>query len=199
MSETLAGQIQQIVAQVRDAEQFGEARRLLGEALGLSGLASPEATARFLSDDAFAKTLIGTRNFKDWRDRMLADPLNAAFSVPVAPEHGPDGRSATSIAALARKAANAYIQWGKDGFRPVEEAVLARRRAACLACDQLQEAPDSLVYTLARKLADGDRRICAACGCLFQKKTAMPSERCPLPDVENPKKSRWGDHLGQDI
>lgn len=183
-----------ILDDVLKAEGFGEVRNELARVINLPEPVTPEVAARFLADTTFAKTIIGVRNQPEWRDRMLQDPLNIQFAIPF--EKGDlDQRNTKTITELALKSANAYISWSTEGFKQVDEETLQHRRDACLTCDQLQEAPNTLAYSLASVVSDGDKRICAACGCLFKKKTIMPEERCPLPMLNNSNKSRWNDPI----
>lgn len=183
-----------ILDDVLKVKGFGEVRKELARVLYLPEPATPEVAARFLADTTFAKTIIGVRNQPEWRDRMLRDPLNIQFAIPFEKDDL-DQRNTKTITELALKSANAYISWSTDGFKKVDENTLEQRRAACLTCDQLQEAPNTLAYSLASVVSDGDKRICAACGCLFKKKTIMPNERCPLPKQDNPKKTRWNEPI----
>ncbi len=188
-------ELDRLVAEICALPTFYDVRSTLAKRLGVDDLVTPEVAARFLADRTFARTLLATRHVVEWRDRMLKDPLNAEFTVPLFKEAERDERSPESVGALALKAANAYIKWSESGFQTVGDAVLERRRAACLACDRLRAAPQTLAYRLADKLAGGDGRVCVECGCLFAKKISIPKETCPLASAENPRESRWGDPL----
>jgi hypothetical protein len=197
MQKNLELQTRQLVDEIRALELFEDIRRHLGECLRLPTPTGAEVTARFLADDRFAKTLIATRNIPMVRDRMLLDPANATFTVPIG--NGPDtNMTPRAIAARALDAANAYVTWGAEGFRPVADPILEKRRAACLSCDQLRAPSRSMDMLLSVTGSDTDRRICAACGCPFRKKTIMPSERCPMPSRDDPNLSRWGDPIYKD-
>ncbi|MDB9527336.1 hypothetical protein PN498_15150 [Oscillatoria sp. CS-180] len=186
---------QSLLESVCEAETIGEARDKLGEILKLKGPATRAVTLRVLADSAFAERLISVRNFPDWRDRLLDDPVNLAFE-PTDQSLGEgegDTHSVTSTVSVIKKSSAALLQWGAAGFQKTKPEIAERRKAACLSCDQLTEPPNSFPYQIARAFADSDRRICAACGCVVSKKILMATERCPLVDPENPNRSRWGD------
>ncbi|CUH47721.1 hypothetical protein [Ruegeria atlantica] len=193
MKNSSLSSVSAIVKEVLEQKRFGAVREALGRAINLPEPVTQEVAARFLADQTFAKTLIGVRNQIEWRDRMLNDPMNTEFSVPMKRDGQNDTRSASSIAKLALKSANAYIQWSEQGFKEVDSDKLKRRRNACLGCDQLKEAPETLAYRLALVVAQDDPRVCMACGCLFMKKTAMPNEACPMPAEGDQKFSRWNE------
>ncbi|WP_170330705.1 hypothetical protein [Ruegeria arenilitoris] len=193
-NSSLSG-ISAIVKEVLEHKTFGAIRGALGRAIKLSEPVTPEVAARFLADQTFAKTLIGVRSQSEWRDRMLNDPVNTEFSVPLEAGGPADTRSTDSIAELALKSANAYIQWSTQGFKEVDSETLERRRNACLGCDQLKDAPETLAYRLALVVARDDPRVCMACGCLFMKKTAMPNEACPMPAAGDQNSTRWDEPI----
>jgi hypothetical protein len=94
--------------------------------------------------------------------------------------------------ALAARAGTALARWGSGGFRKVAPEVFAARFGACQACDHLVDPPDRVAYRVRLRQAS-DPRVCAACGCVASRKAALPTEHCPLPDPDDPTRTRWGD------
>lgn len=187
--------VQTILESVYTAETIGEARDSLGKILELTGPATTAVTLRVLADSVFAEKLVSVRKFPNWRDRLLADPTNSAFEPedPPLDEHERNARSVASTVALVKKSSAALLRWGAAGFKKTETAIVEKRKAACLSCDQLVDSPNSLPYQIAKVFAGNDRRICAACGCVVAKKILMATETCPLADTKDPSRSRWGD------
>ncbi|MEM9007718.1 MAG: hypothetical protein AAGE59_29915 [Cyanobacteria bacterium P01_F01_bin.86] len=190
---------QTLLELVREAETLEEARNRLGEILELAGPAPAAVTLRVLIDSVFAEKLITVRKFPDWRDRLLADPSNAAFEPTgeLLDESEKNTSSITSVVALVKKSSASLLRWGAAGFRKAEPAVIERRKAACLSCDQLVASPNSFPYQIAKAFAGNDRRICAACGCVVAKKILMSTETCPLTAPGDPNHSRWGEPTAQ--
>lgn len=185
----------QILAPVRDAGTFEEARHALNAILGLRGPASTGATARVLADPKFALYLTSTRMFPQWRDKLLEDPANQLFAEALAELPLAQEAPSRHIASLARKAAVSLAKWTASGFATVEPWLLQHRLAACAGCDQNVEAPASLLYQISLKLDQSDDRVCNACGCFLRKKASMPFETCPLSATDDATLSRWGDPL----
>ncbi|MEO1207496.1 MAG: hypothetical protein AAFV45_14310 [Pseudomonadota bacterium] len=183
------------------AETLKEAREKLGAVLFLSGPAPQSVTARVLADAKFAETLAAVRMFPDWRQKLLADPMNKAFEIPQdSTDHGStngsdgdDQLTVPSTIALVRKSSKALLRWGASGFKTAEPWVIEARTAACEACPNLVAAPDRVAYQMAKTLSSADNRVCKACGCIMAKKVMMPDEICPAVSDTNPKRSRWGD------
>lgn len=180
---------------VYHAATFGEACEELGKLLELGGPAPAAPTARALADLKFATYLAATRKFPEWRDRLMNDPMNERFDPPTderISEHAP-----ASVAELFRKSAVALTKWGATGFQTVEPWILEHRRRACLSCEHLSNAPNTVAYQVAAVVAGDDKRICDLCGCLYAQKSAIPTERCPAADPADPTRSRWGDPMDE--
>lgn len=191
--------VQTLLEPIRKAETIREAQSKLGEILDLNGPAPVAVTLRVLIDSGFAEKLVTMRKFPDWRDRFLADPTNAAFELTADPlaQSEENAYSVNSTVALIKKSSASLLRWGAAGFQKAEPAIVEKRKAACLSCDQLVESPSSLPYQIARSFAGSDRRTCAACGCVVAKKILMITETCPLADPDDPNHSRWGDFIIQ--
>ena len=189
--------IQILLEPIYKAETIGEARDRLGEILELTDPPRTAVTLRVLTDPTFAEKLVAVRKFPAWRDNLLADPKNSAFEPPDRPldEDEVNARPVTSTVALVKKSSASLLRWAAAGFQKAEPAIVEKRKAACLSCDQLVEPPNSFPYKIAKTFAGSDRRICAACGCVVSKKILMATETCPLADTEDPKRSRWGDFI----
>ena len=180
---------------VLDAPSFGEARAALGEMIGLGKPAPANVTARVINDVKYARLVAGVGHLPDWRDKILADPLNAQFD---APEFAADGADQTSIPVarhLVGKFAASIVSWGAGGFKLANADLMAQRRSACGSCVFNSETPDRGLYKLARAVARDDKSMCTSCGCLIAKKTALLTEQCPEPSPENPLQTRWGDPM----
>lgn len=184
-----------ILEPIYAAETIGEARDRLGKLLGLAEPATTAVTLRVLADSSFAEKLASVRKFPAWRDRLLAEPKNEAFVPPDRPldKDEVNTRPVTSTVALVKKSSAALLRWAAAGFKQTEPEIAEQRQAACLSCDQLVEPPNSLPYEVVNVFSDGDRRICAACGCVIAKKILMATEACPLADPEDANLTRWGD------
>ena len=187
--------IQSVLEPIYAAETIGEARDRLGNLLDLADPATTAVTLRVLADSTFAEKLASVRKFPAWRDQLLADPKNDAFAPPDRPlnEDEVNTRPVTSTVGLVKKSSAALLRWAAAGFKKTEPEIVEQRQAACLSCDQLVEPPNSFPYEVAKVFSDGDRRICAACGCVVAKKILMATETCPLADTEDTNRTRWGD------
>ena len=193
--------IQILLESTYSAETVGEARERLGKILELNEPAATAVTLRVLADPGFAEKLVAVRKFPDWRDRLLLDPANSAFEPmdQLLNEQEENARPVTSTVALIKQTSAALLRWGAAGFQTPEPAIVERRKAACLGCDQLVEPPSSLPYQIAKAFAGSDRRVCAACGCVISKKVLMDTESCPLADPEDPSLTRWGEPRAQTL
>jgi hypothetical protein len=156
------------------------------------------AFMRATEDPNYASYLLMSRGAPGFLEPLLHDPANARFLPAQAPEP-------QSAAALAGRAAKAFVQWGKAGFSIADEETIARREAACLACPHLVE-PDATLQKLipARPPADelGRRtgnKVCSSCGCQVAKKMRLPSEQCPVGDAQRPGFTRWGEPVAQPV
>ncbi len=187
--------VQTLLESTYEAETVGEAKERLGELLELGEPTTTAVALRVLADSDFAEKLVAVRKFPDWRDRLLSDPSNSAFEPMDQPSDEDEGnaRPVTSTVSLIKKSSASFLRWAAGGFQEAEAAIVEKRRAACLSCDQLTDPPNSLPYQIAKTFAGSDRRICAACGCVVSKKTLMDTESCPLADPEDPTRTRWGD------
>ncbi|MEM9567474.1 MAG: hypothetical protein AAF974_04130 [Cyanobacteria bacterium P01_E01_bin.34] len=187
--------IKSVLEPIYVAETIGEARDRLGKLLGLANPATTAVTLRVLADSTYAEKLASVRKFPAWRDRLLAEPKNEAFAPPDRPldEDEVNARPVTSTVALVKKSSAALLRWAAAGFKKTEPEIVEQRKTACLSCDQLVEPPSSFPYEVTKVFSDGDRRICAACGCVVAKKILMATETCPLADIEDKDRTRWGD------
>lgn len=164
--------------EIFDAASLEEAAQRLGTALDLDGPAPLDATQRALDDPRYAKALIAVRKLPSIRDKLLAD--QGAAPAP-------------SAGALAQKAAESLLKWGKEGMKPAAPWIIKRRLAACNSCDYQAPAPETLVYRGAKVAVGKDAKICTICHCLTNTKAAISTERCPVRAAENPELSRWGE------
>lgn len=187
------------ISELGQIDDLGQARRRLGELINLDGPASTAITRRAMADERFAFYLVFTKDSPELQKQLLDDPRNHDFDVepadaPAAPSLHAAGRITDhGSLALAGKAARAIFDWGKAGFKGTDDETVASRWAACRACEFMTDLPATMIYQGVRLLAGRDSKICAACGCLLNKKVAIPTERCPEQDPDDPTRSRWGD------
>jgi hypothetical protein len=87
-------------------------------------------------------------------------------------------REAPATGDLLHDAAVALALWAKAGFAVVDEPTYLCRIAACQACPDFVQPPETLLYRMAGA-PPGERRICRHCGCLVAQKARLQSERCP--------------------
>lgn len=173
------------------AANLEDAERKLGEMFGLDENVSPEVCRRALDDPKFAMYLMLTRESPTLRDKLLKSPAIRASSAPAAPVTTEP--SAKGAVELSVKALTAVAKWAGTGFKTADERTIARRWAACLACDYLTAPPNGIIYRGLKLLAGPENKICSACGCLARKKVTMPSEVCPKEDSASPDFTRWGE------
>jgi hypothetical protein len=164
----------------------------LGEVLGLEKPVPLAVLLRAIDDPGFAADLITCRHTPGFLAALFDDRRTRAYA-PAAAE------KPASALALAAKAAAALTRWGRAGFSTVDDATLARRERACLACPNLSE-PRSLVQTLVPTGRPDDRlghrlgaKICTLCGCVAGKKIRLPTEACPDAHPVSAGVTRWGE------
>ena len=177
------------VPPVDPLHSVGEACEQFGRILGLDEPV-PEAVLRAaLENDAYARYLLASRNARPVLDILMAHPP-AAVATPSPPP-------SRSNRELLWQAARSFGRWTRTGFARVDEENYRRRFQACQRCDQLVDPPDRAIYKLA-PAGGGDRRICAACGCIAANTARLASESCPLPDLRQPHLTRWGEPMPLD-
>lgn len=146
--------------------------RELGQYLGLTEPVSPNVLRRAQIDDRFAMHLVMSRGSPKLLQLHLDDPRNEKYAVD------PETYQFTNLK-LAGSMANAVFQWGRKGFRRLDETVVKARLEICQACPHLIEAPDKLIYKV--KLGKkSDPRVCNKCGCVASSKVKIATERCPI-------------------
>ncbi len=178
------------------AENFGTARAELGKFLGMDGSAPANVTARVLVDQRYANLVVGLRNFPDWREKLLNDPLNNEYTPPAMDRA--DATDLPTAKAIIKKAATAAWDWAANGFEIEEPEEVQRRFEACEPCEKRAEAPKTLLYQAGKSLLGKDKTICTACGCFIATKIAKKTELCPLASDIDPNLSRWGGEIDKD-
>ena len=207
------------------AESWTDQCAELGRMLGLAGPVPDAVLRRALADQRFAYHLLSCSGRPEMLERFFRAPATLAYAEPAQAGQSARaaGRSAgqkgqtTGLAVsqpdqaaalvageadqsgfdLARTATRALARWAKSGFVRADPQAYERRLAACLRCDQLAEPPRSVLAKIAAPGA-GDRadgKVCGACGCFVTRKAGLASESCPLPDLADPARSRWGEPL----
>jgi hypothetical protein len=131
-------------------------------------------------DDRFCMVLLAFRGNPTRLGELVNHPDNVAYELP--------GDAVTpaprSTVALVAEAGRAVTRWASSGFRTVDEPVFEQRWAACTACPELIEPPETIVYRVAVAKVSDDR-VCGACGCVAARKARLATERCP--------RGRWGE------
>jgi hypothetical protein len=168
-----------------DDENLEEKCFEFGLTLGLDQPVAVQVLEAALRDEAYSRNLLASRRNSVMLNYLLAHP--------------PKLRAATgeshqlSNVELVRRAATALLRWGKVGFTVVDQPTLERRRAACLSCPHLTDAPDKLLYKLSG--IDESQKICELCGCSMRKKIRLTSESCPGRHPEHEDLNRWGEPI----
>lgn len=155
----------------------------LGEYLHLDGPAPAAVVRRALDDPQYAFYLMFTREAPSLQTALLHDPRNAPYA---------DRPPEKSQRELIGSAFRALARWTASGFKTAPKEVVERRWAACLACPNLVERPDRVLYNGMTILA-ADSRVCSLCGCVAAAKVKLPTEACPAADPANPALTRWGE------
>jgi hypothetical protein len=151
----------------------------LSGALGFTGSPDRRLLERAAVDPMFLGRLIEERP---------ADIADSALSQEAVRSGLPKWAPRPS-ASLLRSGAEALLKWGRAGFRPVGEAQAARRKAACLACDQLRPPGAPVIY----RVVGAREGICGLCSCAVDKKVRIPTETCPAAHLDDPTLDRWGE------
>lgn len=108
----------------------------------------------------FDDAAVQSQNHDDHRDKDLA-------------------LSSPSSTVVASNALAAFWRWVRAGFGVVDATTYARRIESCARCELYVEAPEYVLYAIA-KTAARESRICSACGCFMAKKARLASESCPV-------------------
>lgn len=176
---------------VNDGDTLDDVRVRVETALGLAEPMPTAALQRMLVDEEYFHSLLVARSAPAMLAHLLAKARPAGAEHEAAPTVSDGGHTAPQLVA---KAASAFWQWSSGGFSRVEDELYEQRIAACLGCDQLSAAPDTMLHKVAGLLAT-DKRSCRACGCFVSAKARLPRENCPLGDSARPDLSRWGEPL----
>jgi hypothetical protein len=186
---------------------MGELQERLGEFLGLGGPAPQEVVRRALADPGFEADLITSRGAPGFLRALFDHPRTRAYALPAVEAPAPDPPAGEAPAGdppatggqLVAKAAGALLRWGRAGFATVDEATLARREDACLACPHLTD-PQATVQRLGGRRTAGERvgtrtggKVCGKCGCVVSRKIRMTTEACPDVHPALAGLTRWGE------
>ena len=190
-----------------------ELRERLGELLGLDAPAPAEVVRRALADPGFETDLITSRGAPGFLRALFDHPKTRAYALPAAgtvppaagtvppaaAAPGPAEDPRVANGALVAKAAGAILRWGRAGFATVDEATLARREDACLACPFLTD-PQAAVQRVGTRRSPGERvgsrtggKVCGKCGCVVSRKMRMTTEACPDAHPDHAGLTRWGE------
>ncbi len=173
-----------------DDESMHEARKQLGELLGLDRPVSEAVLLAALRHPNYAHNLMLSRQ-SDHLLSFLRNPNDPTL-------YSRASSSDLSTSELLSGFKKAMIRWTRTYFTKADVQTAARRLAACSNCEHLRAAPEQLVYRVATVFVSGDNRICDLCGCFVNKKVLIPTEACPDADPSMPEFSRWGDPIASD-
>jgi hypothetical protein len=154
----------------------------LADAIGFEGSPPRALLERVAVDPAFLGRLIDERPTDIAASPLAVEAVAAGIPKWTLPP------SAVVLESFAR----ALIEWGRQGFKPVSETQALRRRAACLACDQLRE-PGMGALGIVHRLVGANSGVCGLCSCAVDRKIRLPTETCPAPSADDPSLSRWGE------
>ncbi|WP_319414328.1 hypothetical protein [uncultured Cohaesibacter sp.] len=144
-----------------------------------------------------SEELINLASVNSRRARLLMQSGN--------PSAWQEGAKVAELAGPQKKPSNMSILSGfigsevkrlVKGQEVVEENVLSKRLKACESCPHLEEAPDTKLYHLGRRILrpDGDK-ICGLCGCFVSEKAKRKAEGCPASMTGTSLLSRWGEPI----
>lgn len=173
--------------ELKELTDINEACMRFGEILGLSKPVPDSVLYAALDDDDYARNLLLSRRSSELMNMLMAQQANY---IPKAQQKAK--QSGYSNLELIEKLGKSMWKWGLVGFSTVTEDIYDKRLAACRSCDQLEEAPDQLVYNFSLKKNE-DKRTCKSCGCVVARKARLTTDTCPLEDTGNPGFNRWGE------
>lgn len=170
---------------------LAENRKKLEELLCLEKPLTDKVFNAALGNPLYLHHLLSVKDFAVMRDHLLANP---PASAP------PRSRSAkiktpASELDLMKKATKAIWNWGKSGFKTVDEETYERRFSACMSCEHIQDPPDTMLYKLTTitKKDQNSRKSCNLCGCVVSNKANLPDESCPADHLVLEGMTRWGE------
>lgn len=98
-----------------------------------------------------------------------------------APPEATAPRDPVRVSKLVPAFLTSQAKWLASRQQTVDDAVLARRLAACSSCPKRQPAPDHLLYRFGRRVVGADSDdICSECGCFVLSKAKRHVENCPV-------------------
>jgi len=171
-------------------ESLEVACQRLAELLGRDEPVAETVLRAAVDDPLYAMHLLASRSAPRLLAVLLENPpkprnvrpLASAVPAPVD----------ESTPAVMKRFGRAMIEWGKAGFKTVDEEVYKKRLAACGACPNLRGAKGKAVEGAA-DAALGLGQTCALCGCYARAKARIARENCPGKHPEDPLLSRWGE------
>jgi hypothetical protein len=179
---------------VGEGADVGELCERLGVALGLDGPVPEAVLRRTVDDPGFAEDLLTCRGTPGFLQALFTAPATRAYAAV----EGGSAAGELGNRELVGRAAQAFTRWGRTGFSTVDEDVLERREAACLACPHLREPQATVQRLVPSREADRlgsrtGRRVCDLCGCNVSRKMRLPTESCPGRHPTEPGLTRWGE------
>ncbi len=183
--------------EIKDKKSIPEMCRRFSDFLGYDKPIPEYVLFRAIEEPNFASDLIVCRNSPYFLKVLINDKANIAYI------QRSDNNSQTNVE-LLKRAAGAFMRWGKAGFSTVDEQVLKRREDACLACPNLVSPLSNLQKLIPSKKVNekiGERtgkKVCRLCGCNVGKKMRLTSESCPDKHPVKKEHNRWGEPISTD-
>jgi len=173
------------LSELKQITDVQEACAKFGQLLGLDGPVKPQVLYAAMEDADYARNLLLCRRNATMMASLLMQP------TPVTAPATSVDKNHSSLQLIAR-ATRSLVDWGKTGFSTTDATTYQKRLSACNRCDQLESAPDNLMYKISL-YKNEDKRTCKACGCVVSRKARLTSDTCPLEDAANPGFNRWGE------
>ncbi|MEJ5105248.1 hypothetical protein [Chryseobacterium sp. MYb328] len=175
--------------ELKEMTDISEACVRFSEILGSSKPVPDGVLYAALEDEDYARNLLLARRSPELMNMLFAQRTQYSPKTVVPQEEKQSGYTNLQ---LLEKLGKSMWKWGLVGFSTVTEEVYNKRLAACASCDQLEEAPDRLVYKISLKKNE-DKRTCKTCGCVVARKARLTNDTCPREDTGNPGFNRWGE------
>jgi len=181
------------MADIDAPESLLKARERLTELLDRAELVSESVLRAAIDDPLYAMHLLSSRTAPALQDVLLANPPKPA-SISMLSRATPSAAPDQSPPAVLRRFGKAMIEWGKSGFKTVDEEVYLKRLTTCSRCPDLRgksAEPTSDQSDLPVSFG----QTCGLCGCFVRAKARIERESCPGRDPLDARFSRWGEPI----
>lgn len=181
------------MADIDAPESLLKARERLTELLDRAELVSEAVLRAAIDDPLYAMHLLSSRTAPGLQDVLLENPPKPA-SLNMLSRATPGPAPDQSPPAVLRRFGKAMIEWGKSGFKTVDEEVYLKRLTACSRCPDLhgkseEPAPEH------SDLPVSFGQTCGLCGCFVRAKARIQRESCPGRHPIDTWLSRWGEPI----